>query len=641
MKIDKKFFFSLLDNAITEPNIQKISDWAEKYRFMSGKVSSKAGNFTWDNAPFWKEPCDCFSPNSPIREIAIMKGTQVYCTTSIYENILGYDIKERATSTLFVTADKQLLKDFKNIKIDQLIDDSGLRQYIKADSNGSGSRKTGDTKTLIEYNNGKQGFIRLAGSHNKNDFQSIAYQQVLIDEIDSFSDSVQGDGDICSLAAARTSTFKDKAKIGYMSRPSLDHKSLIKVKYENGDQRKWFVPCPHCGKHQVLEFFVANGGEYPDDKGNLKNGIVYKPYGIVFDSEQCRNLNFSSVNYKCRYCGDEFNESFQYNMNLKGYWQPTARAKMPNYRSYHFSGLYVKSWRLMVQKFLEAGKDPNKLQVFYNAELGLTFTESATSVDISIVTTKRKNYPPNVLQNGVLFLTAAADVQDNRIEVEIKAWGERFRCWGVDHRIFLGTTSDPTDSCWSKLASIVNEQWELPNKKKLYIERMGVDSGDGEKTEMIYNFCEKNGGDEHIILPVKGFVSGNKTREKFKLAQIKGRGMSLLEIYVDLYKNQLSKWLNQEWRDGEEYPHGYIDFPATYSDEYLRQLTTEKKIKERTLAGFTRIKWEQHGRNEAFDLNVYNLALADLTIWQISVDELQLPDGVDTNAVFEYLKTSQ
>lgn len=639
---DKLFWKELLDKSIVEPAVQKISVWAENNRFLSAKVTAKQGMFSWDNAPYWKEVCDNFSPSSPIRETAIMKGTQVGCTTSVYENILGYNIGIKATSTVFVSADKQLLKDFKKIKINQLLDDSSLRQYVKSDTGNNQTRNTGDTQSLIEYDNGKQGFIRLCGSHNKNDFQSIHFQQALIDEVDSFHDNVQGDGDICALIDQRTATFKDKAKIGYMSRPSLAHKSIIKQKYENGDQRKWYVPCPHCYEQQVLIFHERDGGEYEDSKGIIKetengNKILFKPYGIMFDSIQCKKGNYSSVVYRCKHCGEEFDDSFQHEMNKHGEWRPTTKTKYENYRSYHFNGIYVKSWRLVVRHFLEAGKDPNKLQVFYNSVLGLPFEDTTAGVDISIVHNKRKDYPNNLLQNGTLFLVASADVQDDRLECEIKAYGDRMRSWGVDHRIFKGKTSDPQDQCWKDLASVIDEEWQLPNGKKILVERLAVDSGDGEKTDMIYDFCEKYGGEERAIIPLKGMVSTLKTREKFKIAEMKGRGIALFEIYVDLYKNQVSKYLNQEWREGEEYPDGYIDFPATYSDEYLRQLTTEKKHKEKTAGGFTKFKWVQHGRNESFDLNVYCLALAEMTIWQISVDELGLEISSPLD-VFGYLK---
>lgn len=633
---DRQFFHEILDGAITTPTVSSISLWAEQNRYMTGKTTSKPGLFDWSNAPYWKEVVDCFSPNSPVREVAVMKGTQVFCTTSVYENIMGFNIGVRATSTLFVTSSKTMQRDFKKIKIDPMVDSCDLRKYVKSDTDNQKTRKTGDTQSLLEYDNGKQGFIRMVGAHNKEDFQSIAYQQALVDEVDLFSDNVGGDGDICTLIKARTDTFGDKAKIGYMSRPTLAHTSIILQKYLDGDQRKWQVPCPFCGEFQALEFYVGDGGVYPDEKAVTdKGGNLVKPYGIMFDSSQCKNGNYSSVAYRCYHCGEDFTEVYQRDMVLKGYWLPTAKSKYPNFRSYHFNGVYVKSWRDIVGEFIRAGNDPNKLQVFRNAILGLPYEDTSTGVDATIVHNKRGDYAPNVLQDGTLFLVASADIQGDRIECEIKAYGEKFISWGVDHRIFRGDTSNLEDECWGNLAKVIDEEWELPNGKKLMIERLGVDSGD--QTETVYSFCLKH-AESGVVIPLKGFESSIKTRDKFKVVTMKNKGIQLLEIYVDLYKNQLSRYLNQTLRDEDtELPEGYITFAGTYSDEYLRQLTTEKKVKERTSAGNFKIKWKSGGRNEAFDLNVYCLCLAELTLYLVSIDELGL-EQVDYKLAYDHLR---
>ena len=46
-----------------------------------------------------------------------------------------------------------------------------------------------------------------------------------------------------------------------------------------------------------------------------------------------------------------------------------------------------------------------------------------------------------LVPRGGLFLTAGADVQKDRIEVEITAWGRGKESWSVDYRVFEGDTS--------------------------------------------------------------------------------------------------------------------------------------------------------------------------------------------------------
>jgi phage terminase large subunit GpA-like protein len=57
-----------------------------------------------------------------------------------------------------------------------------------------------------------------------------------------------------------------------------------------------------------------------------------------------------------------------------------------------------------------------------------------------------------------------------------------------------------------------------------------------------------------------------------------------------------------------------MTFAKDYTEEYFRQLTTERRIKEKLDNGSIIIRWEQHGRNEAFDLCVYCLCGAEFLI---------------------------
>ena len=69
--------------------------------------------------------------------------------------------------------------------------------------------------------------------------------------------------------------------------------------------------------------------------------------------------------------------------------------------------------------------------------------------------TRREAYPIGQVPAGGLVLTAGADVQHKRIEVEVVAWGPNKESWSVDYRVFEGDTSRP--QVWEKLTGILNE----------------------------------------------------------------------------------------------------------------------------------------------------------------------------------------
>ncbi|MDP1108797.1 phage terminase large subunit family protein, partial [Klebsiella pneumoniae] len=70
------------------------------------------------------------------------------------------------------------------------------------------------------------------------------------------------------------------------STPTVKGESRIEKSYANSDQRKYFVPCPHCGEYQVLEW----GG--PDT-----------PYGMKWDKDESGVGIPESVFYVCKATG--------------------------------------------------------------------------------------------------------------------------------------------------------------------------------------------------------------------------------------------------------------------------------------------------------------------------------------------------
>ena len=625
----------LIENVVPKDVLISCPDWAEKNRYMTPKVSRKVGQFSFENAPYCKEICDCFSRNNPIREVAIQKGVQLGLTTSVIENAIGYIIGVDSAPSMFVFPSDEDCENYKKTKIDSLIDNSGLREKIVAETENRNTRRTGDTAQMLEFPNG---FLKLVSARKGNALRSSHIKNLFLDELDGYPDEIKGEGSPIAIAKKRTDSYSTVRKVCYNSTPILAHKSKINELYLKGDQRKFLVPCPHCGKKQELVFYKHDGGEYPDKYANIKNGVKTKPFGLMFDAEECKAGNFESVRYRCRHCGKEFEDYYKKSIEQEGEWVATAASKIPFFRSYHISALYslTKPWWEIVFDFIDAGTDAKKLQTFYNLDLGLPFEDTTAGVEFYTVhRLKDDTMQNNVVPKEALFLTCVADVQRDRIECEIKAWGDRFRCWGIDHRVFYGNTSDVYDSCWAEFVKIKDEVFTDGRQ----VEIMLVDSGDGENRDVVYSVCDLFG--DGLILPLKGFVSTARTREKYKFAEIKDfEGLQLVELYVDLYKNTLSRLLSQEEHTDGTTPDGWFTFAAGYSDEYFRQLTTERKVKVQTNGGLTTVKWVQHGRNEAFDLNVYSLAAADLIIYQYSIAYLGL-DYPNATEVFKYFKSRQ
>lgn len=633
--------FTSIERLIPSNTLLSCPDWAEQRRYMNSKITGRSGAFSFTNAPYCREICDCFSKNNPTQEVAIMKGVQLGLTTSVIENTIGYNMDINPSPMMFVFPNKDECKSYKNTKIDNLIDNSDLRSKIVAETENRNTRRTGDTTFLIEF---AGGFLKLASAGNAKELRSTAIKILFLDELDAYVEMLKNEGSPVEIAVKRTDSYiLIGRKICYNSTPLLAHKSKIFEYYKKGDQRKFYVPCPICGEMQELVFYKEDGGLYGDDKALIKGETRTKPFGLLFDIAECKEGNFESVRYRCMHCGNDFKDYHKQVILQKGEWRATAKAKVPNYRSYHISALYslTKPWRNIVLDFIEAGSDPKKLQSFYNLDLGLPFEDRTGGVEYQTVHRLKDDSKNNIVPKEALFLTCVADVQRDRIECEIKAWGDRLRCWGIDHRVLRGNTSDKYDQCWKDFVSIKDEYFvtneDKPEEDKRQVDLMLVDSGDGENTDVIYDVCETFG--DGLIMPLKGLATTTRTKEKFKITELPNyENLSLVEVYVDLYKNSLARYLAQEERIDGVYPDNWFSFARGYSDEYFRQLTTEKRVKVVTPSGIVRIKWEAHGRNEAWDLNVYSLLAIDVILLQYSILYLGY-ETANPREVIEYVKT--
>lgn len=624
--------FELIYKLLPQKIYGLCSEWAEEKRYMTESETSRPGPFRFENSPYTKEILDCSSKTSPVREVAVMKAVQLGFTTSIIENSIAYTVDVDPCPSMFVMPSDTISRQYKKLKIDKLIDNTGLRPKIFAQTLDKKTRETGNTSMLIQFVNG---FLKFGSANNGASLRNIHIKKLYLDELDAYPATLPGEGDPVLIAVARTDSYAKDRKIFYISSPVASSQSRINQYYLKGDQRKYFVPCPHCGQMQELVFYKEDGGLYSLKKSILKDGVKTRPYGLMFNSSECKEGDFSSVHYKCKNCGGKIEEYQKKEIENKGEWRVTNPIKNKEYRSYHISALYSLTfpWRDLVQKFLDAGNDPAKLQTFYNLYLGLPFEETSGNIDETKVSALQDlKLPNNFVPKEFLFLTCAVDVQQNRLEAEIKAWGDRYRGHGVDHRIFYGNPADLNDSCWQELLKIKEEVFTDGRQ----IEIMGIDSGDGEKRDVVYEFCSNYG--DGIIVPLKGFISTARTNGKFKIAEAKDYdGLSLIEIYTDLYKHTLARYFNQNWNENEPYPEGWQSFANTYTKSYFKQLTSEKKVRTKTKGGLDVIRWVQHGRNEAFDLNVYNLCLCDVFLLQICMEYLGL-EQLNNRMAFEFLK---
>ena len=234
---------------------------------------------------------------------------------------------------------------------------------------------------------------------------------------------------------------------------------------------------------------------------------------------------------------------------------------------------------------------------------------------------------------GGLFLTAGVDVQKDRLECEVVAWGRNKESWSVEYIVLDGDTARP--EVWQRLdREVLQKDWAHAGASHmsghtLLIRVMAVDSG--YATQDVYSFVRNhpqavwgaNGArasQPRTVVAVKGQDRDTALILSVSKADTGGkrRGLRVWNVSGPVAKMELYRWLklNQptdaEVKAGVETPPGVCHFPE-YGEEYFKQLTAERRV-IRMHKGFPRATWEKDPsrNNEALDCRVYARAAATI-----------------------------
>ena len=419
-----------------------VSEWADRHRRLSPRASSEPGPWRTSRTPYLQEIMDCLSGSSPVERVVVMKGAQVGATEA-GNNWIGYVVHHAPGPMLAVLPTVEMAKRNSRQRIDPLIEESpALRERVAP----SRSRDSGNTVLAKEF---MGGVLVMTGANSAVGLRSMPVRYLFLDEVDGYPGDVDGEGDPVALAEARTRTFA-RRKILLVSTPTIAGLSRIEREYELSDQRRYFVPCPHCGTMQWLQFERLRW-----TKGD--------PEGAV---------------YICGGCESPIPEHHKTRMLAGGEWRATAEAA-DGTAGFHLSSLYSplgwRSWAEIARAWETAQGSDAALKSFRNTELGLTWTERGEAPDWQRLYERRDEYRIGTAPAGVLFLTAGADVQKDRVEVSVWGWGRGLTSWLIEHVVIDGGPED--EAAWAALGDLLGRTWPHVSGLRLGLAKLAIDTG--------------------------------------------------------------------------------------------------------------------------------------------------------------------
>jgi phage terminase large subunit GpA-like protein len=562
----------IVRTAFQPPPRLTVTEWADTFRYLSPESSAEPGKFNSSRAPYQREPMNALSDRR-VERVVLMWPSQVG-KTEIGNNFVGQRIHMRPGPMLMMQPNvTPMAEAWSKDRLTPMVRDTPVLNGKVRDAR---ARDSGNT---ILHKSFPGGQITVVGANSPAGLASRPIRDVICDEVDRYPVSAGTEGDPIGLVFRRQSTFSDKKQL-LISSPTIKGASRIEAEYADSTQEKWQVPCPHCSELQILEW-----------------GGTETTHGIRWDSGRPE-----TAYYCCRHCDAVIEEKWKGWMNARGAWV----AENPGHRTRGFwTNALISPWSKwadLVREFLQVKSDPIRLRQFVNTVLCETWEDEGARLDAHVLMSRLEQYPTD--DDGteraparVAVVTAAVDVQDDRLEVAWWGWGEGEEGWLLRVELIPG---DPgTAAPWNTLDAMLMRKVPHASGAELPVSVTCIDSG-GHHTKAVYAFTRARVG--RRVFAIKG-----SSLEGHPLLGRPSRSNAAKAILYMVGSFTGKETVVSRFAKVREHGPGYLHLPSWLDAEQLHQFTNEKLL-TKIVGGRAKRLWLKTGRNEQLDLLVYALA---------------------------------
>lgn len=550
-----------------------VVEWCEDEIWLSERTgTAMPGRFTTAMTPYMREPLESFG-DVDVSEIAMVFGTQTGKTTLLQMGT-AWRIVNRPQPVVWVMPNENLARSFSEIRWQPIVEESPIL-------------KSQVDKNRHAFKHLQQSFdqcvLNFVGSNSPSSLSSRPAGLLLLDEVDKLAGESSKEADAVSLAQNRTKTFANSLTVK-VSTPTTAEGKIWKA-FLAGDQRFYFVPCPHCGHKQRLMWPRV---KWADD-AKLEDG---KSWNLERVKETAR--------YHCESCDQPISSGQKMEMIRNGEWRATNPGAPMNRRSYHLNSLYAP-WRScdfgeLAAQFLTAKSGLLGLQDFINGALAEPWEESMTEDDRPIALGEYRLREP--LADGEVRMMGV-DVQLDHYWFVCRA----FRQDGASRLVDEGRLQ-----LWEDVEAKVAELGVDVMRSVGPVRCRLVVVDYGFRAQEIYDRCMAN-----RYVPAKG---EERAHYPIKLGEVIRRAPSIVRPFRKgwihmLWSSQLTQDI-LEWLRSGQGPEWTV--AGDVSESYKRQLNAHKKtIRRNHLTGRETAIWQRIGKRDdhLLDCECMITALAD------------------------------
>jgi phage terminase large subunit GpA-like protein len=636
--VDARVLLAEALQAFLPPEPIGVAEWAGKYRWLTNEGGGHVG--LWDNerAPYLVEPMEALGSERYLT--VAVAGPGQSGKTSLGDNWMLQSIDADPANMLRYMQTKDAVEAYVKRTVEPMLAAHG---QVKAKQ---GLRPIDDSLGFKRFRGMSVDFLVAARSN----LISKDAPRIIADEIDAWD---PGFGDPMVQLDVRRSTYGSDSMVLAISHPDRargvepsDWIAGIMAVYRDSTRCTWWWPCPEC-----------DGWSSPNP-GTARQCVLVYPEDAPIEEIAAQTFLL------CPCCGTLIRDDHRSEMNRRGRWvgqgeeideagtMTGSRVRsttagywivgmMSPFLLEGIGGLAVN--RVKAERERDAGGEDRTLREVMTKQWGMPYqpTRQVGSLDAETLADRAEpGLHIGMVPDGVRFLTAAIDCQNDRFEAMVRGWGVDGESWIVAHWI---VRADPATSPgdWDDLIrDVLARRWPLADGsgRTMRVFAAGYDSqGQAGVTMQAFSAWQRaqatgyakragivDGREAWTLLPLRG-ASGNNpapivvTRPDSQWRKDRAtstRGIVPLGIFApNRFKDdaaaQLSVAAPGPWH--VHIPTGFRgDYPAEPRRDakphlFLGQLTAERRNARGAWAKLT-----SASRNEAWDLLVMTHVMAHL-----------------------------
>lgn len=400
----------VLAGALEPPEPVDLLSWAEEnVVFDDGPFQ---GPYSRELFPYNDEILRALSPGDPCRTVSVTASAQIGKTALANIFCLG-SISLGRGSFLYVHPTENNAIRWSKMKLSPLMrSTASVRDRFPT--------RTNDAQASVLYRERKDGLARLliTGANSPASLSQVTINCMTLDDLSKFEPNSAGDPE--AQAESRCRAISD-AKILKISTPLLSPGCRITSNFMAGSQEMPFIPCPHCGMMQILEW------------SNMESTL---------DPEHPERACFSCVS-----CGALIEEHHRPQMLAGFEWRASNPAAKREHRSFWIWSAYsyLQSWEQIAREWMKARGDPAGEQVFYNDTVGRAYEVkgSGKAWDVLRDRAAHSHYIRGTVPKGALLLFLGIDCQLDRVEWQLVGFGQEYRRYVIDYGTVFKHISEP------------------------------------------------------------------------------------------------------------------------------------------------------------------------------------------------------